>query len=354
MVASKSIFGKKTLSAVGLDIGTYAVKLVKLSIPEKGNPTLMAMGMRELPPNAIVEKDIRDSEGVIYTIQTLVEQVAPEITDVIINLSGHKVFTDRIQIALTGKKMKLGEAVMLEAEQRIPTGTEGISVDYYPLGKTPDGKMEDVILVAARRELVESYIAAVRDAGLDPIIVDTDFFAMYNVFEVNYGIPDEGVIALINIGHALTNITVIIDGSYYTVRDVSSGARAVWDSIQSELRLNQEDMDDLIKGEFPIEDPREYKEAAFIAAEELKLGLDVAFGYIESVTNGRTIDQAYVAGGGAVIEGVVDALSSKMSLPIISINPFKTLTPAKGVFSGMDPDKIGPVYANAIGMALRG
>ncbi|RKZ29793.1 hypothetical protein DRQ36_07555 [bacterium] len=349
----KNVFGHKSEFLVGLDIGSFNVKLVKLVPPEKGPAKLLAFGSKELPQSAIIEKDIKDREGVIYTVQTLTEEVAEDALEVVINLSGHKVFTDRIQVSLTGKKTKLSEAVMIEAEQRIPTGTSGIVVDYQSLGKIDEGKKEDVILVAARRELVEDYFNVVRDAGLDPIAIDIDFFATYNAFEFNYGIPAEGAIALVNIGHTLTNITFIIDGAYYTVRDVSTGAQAIWNSIQMELRLSSDDLTELMHDELPMDDKGPYRSAVFTATEELKLGLDVAFSYIENVTSGRTIDQIYLAGGGALIEGVPEAIGQKMSIPLELLNSFKGLKPAEGVFSGVDPSKIAALYSNAVGMALR-
>lgn len=348
-----AIFGQKTQAAYGLDIGTHSIKLVKLSPSGEERRQLLAFGSKELPEGAIVEKDIRDREGVIYALQTLFEEVAPEALDVVINVAGHKVFTDRIQINTSGKKVKMEEAVLTEAEQRIPTGTTGIVLDYYSLGTTSSGKKEDLILVAVRRELVESYFNIVRDAGLDPIIMDIDFFANYNAFEFNYGIPEEGTLVLANIGHTLTNLTFIIDGGYYTVRDVSSGAREVWNSLQSELQLSSDDLNDLIKGDFPMDDEAPYKQAIINAVDELKLGLDVAFGYIENVTGGMKVEQVYLSGGGALIQDLPQALSTKLAIPVEVVNPFKGLIPGQGVFSGVDPDRIASLYTNAVGLALR-
>ncbi len=348
-----SIKGRKSSSIIGLDIGMFNVKIVNMTPPTKGKPKLLGFGSRPLPQNTIVEKDIKDHEGVIYAVQSLAEDVAPNVTECIINLSGHKVFTDRIQVSVGSKKGRLSEAVMIEAEQRIPTGTSGVAVDFHHLGKAPGGKKEDVILVAARRELVEQYFYAVRDAGLEPIAIDVDFFCTYNAFEFNYGIPEEGVIALTNIGHGLTNITFIIDGLYYTVRDVSTGARQVWDYVQSELKLTGDDLDDLMVGKFPIEDKSSFQNVVFGATEELKLGLDVAFSYIENVTQGRKVDKMFLAGGGAMIDFLPEALSQKVSIPVEVINPFKELLPAEGVFSGIDPAEVGALYVNAVGMVLR-
>ncbi len=348
-----SIRGRKASSILGLDIGTFNVKLVNVVPSLSGKPKLLGFGSRTLPQSAIIEKDIKDHEGVIYAVQSLAEEVAPNTREVVLNLSGHKVFTDRIQISLGGKKGRLSEAVMIEAEQRIPTGTAGVAVDYHHLGKTPDGKKEDVILVAARRELVEQYFYAVRDAGLEPIAIDLDFFAMFNSFEFNYGLPEEGVFALTNVGHVLTNLTFIIDGAYYTVRDVSTGAKQIWDYVQSELRMTGDDLDDLMVGKFPIDDKAAFQEAIFNAAEDIKLGLDVAFSYIENVTQGRKVEKIYMGGGGAMIDFLPEAISQKTTVPVEIMNPFRGLQPAEGVFSGLDPAKIAPMYTNAIGLVIR-
>ena len=183
--------------------------------------------------------------------------------------------------------------------------------------------------------------------------MDIDFFANYNAFEYSYGLPEEGTIVLANIGHTLTNLTFIIDNSYYTVRDVSSGAQEVWNSLQTELKLSADDLEDLKKGEFPMEDKGPYRAAIAAAVEELKLGLDVAFGYIENVTGGLKIDQMYLSGGGALIEDLPEVLASRFDMQVELVNPFKNFTPGQGVFSGIDPAKVASLYTNAIGLALR-
>jgi len=336
-----------------LDIGTHSIKLVKLSPAVEGRRSLLAFGSKELPTGAIVEKDVKDREGIVYALQTLVEEIAPEALDVVINVAGHKVFTDRIQVNTSGKKIKMEDVVLSEAEQRIPTGTSGIVLDYHILSEDESTKKSDVILVAVRRELVEEYFNVVRDAGLDPLIMDIDFFSNYNAFEYNYGLPEEGTIVLANIGHTLTNLTFIVDSSYYTVRDVSSGAQEIWNSLQTELKLSADDLEDLKKGDFPMEDKGPYRAAIAASVEELKLGLDVAFGYIENVTGGLKIDKIYLSGGGALIEDIPEVLASRFDMSVEVVNPFKNFTPGQGVFTGIDPAKIASLYTNAIGLALR-
>ena len=91
------LFSRASKSTVGLDIGASSVKLVKLD-HLKGGHTVAAIGIRELPPEAVVADEIRDREAVIFNIQSLVDQTDPKIRDVVVSLSGHGVITDRFTI----------------------------------------------------------------------------------------------------------------------------------------------------------------------------------------------------------------------------------------------------------------
>ena len=103
--------GKK--STVGLDIGANSIKLVKLDHGRAGY-TVSAIGIRELPPEAIVADEIRDREAVIFNIQSLIDQTDPKIKDVVVSISGHSVITDRFNIdKKTGSEAE--QAILFES-----------------------------------------------------------------------------------------------------------------------------------------------------------------------------------------------------------------------------------------------
>lgn len=350
--------GKKVQKLAGLDVGTFMVKIVVLKVDDKGNVSLSAAGKRALPQGAVVDKDVRDREGIIYAIQSLVDEVDPDITEVVISLAGHKVLVDRIEIsAPTGKGKRdeqIKEAVLVEAEQRIPTGTDSVRIDYVELGESEDKKKIDVLLFAARNEIVDDYVGVVMDAGLVPVVVDLDAIALYNAFEHNHDIPQEGCIALINIGHALSNVVFILEGKLYSIRDISNAARNVWDRLQTELHLSTDDLRALMLGTVPLEDSPSSRRAIYNSCEDLNIGLGMAFSYLENVTGGVKVEKAYLSGGAVGIPFLVDALSAGLGVPCELVDSFARIKFDPALFGDTPLEVAKAIYTVPVGLALRG
>ena len=240
------IFGRPK-SSVGLDVGASSIKLVKLDHDKEGY-SVSAIGIRELPPEAIVADEIRDREAVIFNIQSLIDQTDPRIKDVVVAISGHSVITDRFTIdKKTGPEAE--QAILFETEQRAPFDVDDVSLDYHVIKTDDDINKMDVLLVAARKEYLRMYLDLIEDCGLRPVVVDDDAFAVYNAYEANYEIDPSRVTALVNIGHDVTNVTYISGGLFAATRDVSAGTREIFEAVQKEFRLNPELASKAMKGE---------------------------------------------------------------------------------------------------------
>ncbi|MCD6417488.1 type IV pilus assembly protein PilM [bacterium] len=349
---------KKAEKLAGLDIGTFSVKVVVLNSDEKGNLSISAVGDHPLSRGAIVDKDIRDREGIIYAIQTLVDEVDPDITDVVISLAGHKVLIDRVEIpAPTGKgkrEQQIREAVMVEAEQRIPTGIDSVRIDFIEIGEAEDKKKIQVMLFAARNEIVEEYVGVVMDAGLVPVVIDLDPIALYNIFEYNHEIPQDECIALVNIGHALSNVSFIVDGKLFSIRDISNAARSVWDRLQTELHLSADDLNQLMRGKIPLEDSPSTRRGVYAACEDLNIGLGMAFSYLENVSGGIKVSRVFLSGGAVAIPFLVDSLANNLGIPCELINSFAKIRYNNEIFGDMPIETARAMYTIATGLAYRG
>ena len=353
-------FGKKKKAGkiCGLDIGTFAVKLVVLKTDEKGALSMYAAGKKQLPRGAIVDKDIRDREGIIYAIQSLADEVDPDTTEVAISLAGHKVLIDRIEVQTPSAKGKreqlLREAVMVEAEQRIPTGIESVRIDFIELGQSEDGKKVQVMLFAARNEIVDDYVGMVMDAGLVPIVVDLDPIALFNIFELNHELPPEGCITLINIGHALSNVAFILNGKLFSIRDISNAARSVWDRLQAELHISSDETSELMSGKVPLEDSPSTRRAVYASTEDLNIGLGMAFSYLENISGGIKVEKAFLSGGAMGIPFLVDSLSNGLGIPCEFIDPFGKISFDPALFGEIPIQTSKALYSIATGLAYRG
>ncbi len=345
-------FARGSKSTVGLDIGASSVKLVKLDHTKSGY-SVSAIGVRELPPEAIVADEIRDREAVIFNIQSLVDQTDPKIKNVVISLSGHGVITDRFTIdRKTGAEAE--QAILFETEQRAPFDVDDVSLDYHVVNVDEDTNKMDVLLVAARKEFLASQMEIIQDCGLRPIIVDDDALAIYNAYEHNYDIDPSKVTALVNIGNDVTNLTYMVDGQYHSTRDVSSGTREIYNAVQKEFRLNPELTSKAIKGEMDDSIDQDMLKATIISAtDELLSGIDLAFSYFKSQSKLDSVDWIVLSGGGALTPYLPELLQSKLNVPLEIANPLRKIDYDPDLFQYIQPEKIAPLLTVAVGLAMR-
>lgn len=346
------LFGTRSNTTVGLDIGASSIKLVKME-NHGGNYAIRAMGIRDLPVEAIVSEEIKDRDTVIFNIQSLVEQTDPKIKEVVISISGHGVLTDKITIdKKSGAEAE--QAILFEAEQRAPFDVEDVTMDYHIVSVDDEMNKMDVLLVAARNEFLTSYLDVIQDAGLKPVLVDTDAFAILNSYEINYDIDPDRVTALVNIGYDVTNITFVKDGKYHSTRDVSAGARMIYDTIQKEFRLNQELTAKAIRGEMESSIDQDMLKATIVSSvEEMMSGIEVAFSYFKSLAKVNTIDWIILSGGAALIPYLPEFIQSKLNVPIEIANPLRNIEYDPDMFSYIQPERIAPLLAVPIGLAAR-
>lgn len=294
------MLSRRNKSTVGLDLGSSSIKLVQLDHTKNGY-AVSAIGIRELPPEAIVADEIRDREAVIFNVQSLIDQTDPKIKDVVVSVSGHGVITDKFTIdKKTGPEAE--QAILFETEQRAPFDVDDVTLDYHIIKTDDEINKMDVLLVAARKEYLQTYLDLIEDCGLRPVVVDDDSFAIFNAYDNNYEIDASKVTALVNVGYDVTNVTYLTDGLFNATRDVSAGTREIYNAIQREFRLNPELTSKAIKGEMNDSVDQDMLKATIISAtEELVSGIELAFAYFKSQAKVDAIDWIVLSGGGALL-----------------------------------------------------
>ncbi len=346
------LFSRKSKSTVGLDVGANSIKLVKLD-RGKGGISLAALGIRELPPEAIVADEVKDREAVIFNIQSLVDQVDPKIKDVVVSISGYGVITDKFTIdKKSGSEAE--QAILFEAEQRSPFDVEDVTLDHHVIKVDEETRKAEILLVAARNEFLNSFVELIIDAGLHPVVVDIDAFAALNAYEYNYEIDPTRTTALVNFGYDVTNILYLYDGLYHSTRDISSGTREIFNAIQKEFRLNAELAAKAIKGEMKDSIDQDMLKATIIsAAEDAISGLELAFSYFKTQAKVDKIDWMVLSGGGALAPYLPEYLQSKLNIPLEILNPLRNIDFDPDMFQYLSPEKIAPMLTVPIGLAMR-
>src|SRR5256885_11950429 len=261
--------GKKT--SVGLDIGSGIIKLAVID-HSGSEPELVKVATTEVAADAIVEGEVMDPGLVSEAIRGLFSTAGVKQRSVVTAVGGRDVIVKKIQM----DRMKEGDArevIRWEAEQHVPFDMANVELDFQILDPDAEGLQMNVLLVAAKRELVDSRTSLLGEAGLEAAIIDVDAFAIHHAFELNHPDAMQGVVGLVNIGHEVTNVNILGDGIPVLTRDLSVGTRRFREDLQREKGLSAEDSERVIQGLTHSGDLGPYVEAR---GEEIAVGVERA------------------------------------------------------------------------------
>ncbi len=344
-----ALFGLGGKTTVGLDIGSGFLKLVAID-HGKGGPQLSGVSVTPVLADAIVEGEIMDPGIVSDTIQGLFKTAGIKQKKVVVAVGGRDVIIKKIQV----DRMKESEAfdvVRWEAQQHVPFDIEAVELDFQILDPEGEGLQMDVLLVAAKRDLVEDKVQLLAQAGLEPEIVDVDAFALHNAFGVNHPEAMRGVTALLNVGHELTNVNVLDQGIPLLTRDLTVGTRKIREDLQRERGVSAEDADAMLKGFERSPDLDPYVQGR---GEEIAVGVERASAFLQSASReAGSIQRVYCCGGGARVPGLTDILHQRLNIPVEVANPIQRLDVKDGVFDTVNLDDVAPLLMLATGLALR-
>jgi type IV pilus assembly protein PilM len=342
-----ALFGRKK-TTVGLDIGSGLVKVAVVDHSKK-QPELVKVAVVPLLADAIVEGEVMDPGIVAEAIQSALAAAEVKGKQVVTAVGGRDVIIKRIQIERV-KEQQARELMRWEAEQHVPFDMESVELDFQILDPDDDGVEMSVLLVAAKRELIEAKTRILTDAGLEPAIVDVESFALHNAFEVNHPDAMSGLVALLNIGHDVTNIIVMDDGVPFLTRDLTVGTRRIREDLQRERGLSVDQAQQLIQGY----DRSPHLEAVLEGrGEEIALGIERAAAFLAQNSRGGSLRTMYTCGGGSRIPGLTDMLAKRLNLPAQQANPLANLKVRDGALESLVTDEIAPLLMLPIGLALR-
>ena len=351
------MFGRSR-NLVGLDIGDSSIKVVELKEQGKGRGyQLVRLGWEPLSSEAIVDGQIMDSQLVTETIQRLFQRCKiKSSTPVATALCGHHVIVKRISLPVMSDA-ELAESIHWEAEQYIPFDIEDVNLDYQILegsSLSGEGNM-DVLLAAAKRDKINDYIGVVNQAGLNPQAVDIASFAMQNAFEANYEFEPDQVVALVDIGSAVSSISVLHGGSSVYWRDINIGGNQYTDAIQKELNLSADQAEQLKRGEEIDGIPYERVQPTLSAVtEDIGTEIQKTLDFFKQISaTDQALDRLFLTGGTAQVVHMKESLAERLGTQVELFNPFRKIPPASKEASAELINEMMPTASVAVGLALR-
>jgi type IV pilus assembly protein PilM len=337
---------------IGLDIGSSSIKAVGLEWGKK-NPKLKHFGVIPLPPEAIVDGAFMDSATIIESIRSLIEGLRIKTRNVAVSISGHSVIIKKINVPAMSE-VQLEESIRWEAEQYIPFDIEDVHLDFQILDEPVGQDQMAVLLVAAKKDMINDYTTVIEEAGLHPLIVDVDSFAIENAYNLNYESPEDEVVALVNIGAGVMTINVLKAGTSAFTRDISIGGRQITEDIQKRLKLTYEEAENLkVQERDTSAQSQEVERIIQGMAEQLATEVRRSLEFFAASSSGSEIKRVFLGGGCARIQMLPPMIEERVGIPVEVFNPFAKVDYNPDHFDPEYIKKMAPLAAVGVGLALR-
>lgn len=343
------LFSRRSKSSVGLDIGSSLVKIVEID-HSKNTPILTRYGIHKLPPEAIVDGEIMDRSLVIEGIQECVSKAGIAKKEVVTAVSGRAVIVKKIVM----DKMNpddAKEAIFWEAEQHVPFDIDDVCLDFQVLKEDVGRNQMEILLVAAKKEMVNTHGDLIRDAGFEPVIIDVDSFAVQNAYGASLDNEWEGVTGLINIGSDVTNINIVHNDIPLFTRDLSVGSNVFIEGLQREFGISFEEAEAMVSGESPLETDEQFRQVITDASEDLSMGIERSISFLKTAGDAEQLDDAVLSGGGARIPFLRDILSEKHDIHFKIHDPLAAFERDESLAGELDV--VAPLLTVSLGLALR-
>lgn len=346
------ILGRKK-GVIGLDIGSSSIKLVEL-VESKNTYKLQNLGIAPLPPEAIVDGALMDSVTIIGAIRELIANTKAKTKDVITSVSGHSVIVKKITLPLMSDS-ELEESIQWEAERYIPFDINEVNIDFQIFGSSSENpEVMDVVLVAAKKDIINDYVSVIIESGLNPVIIDVDSFAIENMLSVNYEMEKDETVAMANVGASITNINILKNNMTAFTRDIFKGGNQITEEIQRQLHIDYEEAEKIKVGsKIDATSQSIIQEVLKSASESLAIEIGNSIEFFQSTTTYEKISKLYLSGGGSKIKDFDIVLQQHIGIPVEIVNPFKKIEYSEKNFDLEYLREIGPMMAVGVGLATR-
>lgn len=335
------------MPAFGLDIGSHSIKAVEL-VREGENFRLVAAGITASPPKGMAPENEAELLQVSEAIKRLVTDTKISVRNVVVALPESQVFARPVKFPpLTDAE--IASAIQWEAEQYIPIPASDAVIDYQIIGRKQDTTGEtSVLLVAAPKALVEKYMKVVKNAGLNPVAVETELIALSRSIA-----PPDKTALIIDFGARSTDIAVCVNRQLVFSRSFPTAGEAITRAVAQGLAVEAGQAE-------------EYKRAYGLAAGRLegkvRVAIDPIFKVIEdelkkaiqywiSEQQGSQINVVVLSGGTAGLPEVSTSLAQALGMEVTIGDPFAQIV--KDAELAKSLAGYSPLYAIAVGLAQR-
>ena len=310
-----------------------------------------------LPKGIIIDGVLADSNALSLKIKELFQHSGCRRKGIVTSLAGNSVIIKKVTLDQMNET-ELRDLIHDEAGKYLPfDNMDDVNYDFQILGDNNyNPNQMDIIIVAAKKDMVNSYLEAVTAAGLNVMIMDVAPFVLESMYEANYEFDNDEIVVIINIGASTTGINVIKGGMSIFTRDFALAGNSITESLQEKYRVTFEEAEKIkIEGipDGSDGDNLDLKNSILDFAQPICLEIERSIDYFRSTFGGEYIKHVLLAGGSAKIYNLTKNLSEKLNVKTELINPFLKIGYNKRKIDAKKLESIKPIAATAIGLGLR-
>ncbi len=331
----------------GIDIGSHSIKLVELKKGRK-DFKVKKIGIKQINKDIIIDGAIMDSVALSEALRELIDTVKPSVKNIALSVSGQSVIVKKISVPIVTEE-EFANSIQWESEQYLPFNIQDLYLDFKILGATENiqGQM-DVLLAAAKKDLVNDYLIVLRELGIEPVVVDIDVFTIQNMFEINYPSFTNKTNLICNIGASFTNINIVKAGASLFTRSVNVAGNRITESLQKNLNISFEEAEEVkigVKKDIDLQSVEEIlSDEINVLSGEIQKTID----FFYNSNPNDIIENVFLFGGTSKLKGLPEKIKEKSGINTIIGNPF-TLVPLDKKVEDIPYHHFGV----AVGLAMR-
>lgn len=363
----------KATQAIGVDIGTRSIRVAEINI-NKEPPVLSKVGFMKIPEGLVVDGEIAEIGGVSNALKDLWRTGGFEKRDIILGIANQKVIVRVVDLPLMSED-ELKGAIRFQAADYIPMPVEETIIDFEILKEfeVREGeKMMKVLLVAAQREMIQSFVDVFASAGLVPKSVDVKSFAlMRSLIPRSKFLPSEteqetakSAVCLLNIGAGVSNMIVLDEMMPYFVRILMFGGNDFTKAISDQMAISEDEAESL---KLAVSEPQKgKKKSAAVQEKETRAGeilrpkiqqfvreIRRSIDYCLDQTGCKPPEKIIVSGRGSQVVGLTDDLEKSLQINVEAGKPLQNIKVGRLNLTDEQIHEVEPSLSVPIGLALK-
>ncbi|MHB0913266.1 MAG: type IV pilus assembly protein PilM [Armatimonadota bacterium] len=345
---------------VGIDIGSKSIKIARAE-PGKHGARITHVAMCPTPPDCVKEGVVVNAPEVAAAIRFALRAAGIKASGGVAAIAGPGVTVRQVQLPAMPEKV-LRKSIRFEAGKFISTSVEDSVIEFDILGPAGDGQM-NLLLVAAPNSMVDSKVAVLEQAGLEPLAVDIEVFAMLRVLAGGRPV-DEGTLALLDIGASHTEINLVSRGELALTRTIPIAGDSLTSAIRGARGCSEEeaeqvkhglDLSEMVSappGQVGGPDERAVQSLIDELLREIRRSINYYQSQLPEGAKDLFVDRMVLAGGTTRLAGLAPYVKSRLSIEVEQGHPTPEILGLVASDSGIGEADV-PLLMTALGLAAK-